>query len=98
MNAPRRPSHLSLLLPMLLFAAAMPASAREVSKQGPNGNGGSCPGVAAAAIDTDAEPIATAKRDPAPAPSRTKAAPMMRSGDSDTARPRWHSFLPGMFR
>lgn len=97
MNAPRRPSQLSFLLPMLLFAAAMPASAREVSKQGPNGNGGSCPGVAAT-VDVGVEPIATAKRDPAPKSNQSKAAPMMRSGDSDNERPRWHSFLPGMFR
>ena len=97
MNAPRRPSHLSFLLPMLLFAVAMPAAGREVSKQGPNGNGGSCPGVAAA-VEVDAEVATAAKRGTAPPPSRTKAAPMMRSGDSDNDRPRWHSFLPGMFR
>lgn len=97
MNAPRRPSRPSLLLPVLLFAVAMPASAREVSKQGPNGNGGSCPGVAAT-VEVDAEVVTTTKRDGAPVPARSKAAPMMRSGDSDNERPRWHSFLPGMFR
>lgn len=100
MKAPRRTSRRSRhLVAFLLFAVATTASAREVSKQGPNGNGGSCPGVAVTA-DVEAVAAATAsKRQSSPARAKAPpAAPMLRSGSDDTSRPRWHSFLPGMFR
>ena len=94
MTVLRRSRTARLLLAASLFALSVGASARDVRMHGPNGEGGSCPDVTE---ETDA---------PAPAPKRTqagtrqkaKSAPMMRSAGDSTTRPRWHSFLPGMFR
>ncbi|MGH8082721.1 MAG: hypothetical protein ACREP7_19245 [Lysobacter sp.] len=84
----------------LLFAfaslAVADASAREVNKLSPND---ACSNTTAARKDTAAR---NDGRGTAPATARdTKAKPSMHS-DSDNANrlqsPRWHNFLPGMFR
>jgi hypothetical protein len=67
---------------------------------GPNGDGGgSC-------SDESSAPLASlvpAKATPAPIPraGKPKAPTALRSGGDDSTgmhAPRWHSFLPGMFR
>lgn len=86
-----------------LLALSTVAAAREVRLQGPNGDGGTCPEAAAAAAaaagaDTGSTP--PARRPAGTHAGKAKATPMVRgNGDAEAAaRPRWHSFLPGMFR
>jgi hypothetical protein len=84
---------------VIAFLLALPAAAappREVRLQGPNGDSGTCPDAAIA--DDDHAPAPQAHKR-ASASERAKATPTLRSGDGgNTARPRWHSILPGMFR
>lgn len=90
------PRSTGVLLIATLLALSAGAAAREVRMQGPNGEGGVCP-EAAAEEDGPAPAPQANKR--AGTREKAKAAPMLRSGDSgSTARPRWHSILPGMFR
>lgn len=89
-----------LLLPcLLLLSAGSMAGAREVRLHGPNGDGG-CPDAA-----TSAPAAAPGKASTTPARHADKIKPVItvRGGgggdDSGTSHaPRWHSFLPGMFR
>lgn len=82
----------------LLCASAM-VSARDVRMHGPNGDGGGCseptsiPSVPIAAPPARATSAATVH-------GKAKTPPLFRGGDDDTSphMPRWHSFLPGMFR
>lgn len=80
----------------MAFVSTVAAGPREVRQAGANGDGGgTCPDVVDATTASDTHPPA-AKRTPA---SKAKSAPMLRGGDDSAARsPRWHSFLPGMFR
>lgn len=95
-----RPRHvLPSTLALALLALSMGAVAREVRHQGPNGDGGDCP-IAAAEAETGTPAPARRAADPR---GKAKASPMVRGsggndGEGATARPRWHSFLPGMFR
>jgi hypothetical protein len=97
-----------LALCLLLLCAGTTVSAREFRMQGPNGGGGQCPEI----VDDSAEianAVAEATQKPAAKPRTTsttqrkpvKTTPTAR-GDSDGGSrlpaPRWHSFLPGMFR
>lgn len=83
---------------VLLLCCASPISmARDVQLHGANGDGGSevCPEQAAAAPTTRRTPITRTGKAKAPA--------SLRGGDSaadasSVRAPRWHSFLPGMFR
>ncbi len=93
MTARRRNALMLLAATALLVSAA--ASAREVRLQGPNGEGGVCP-TAAAEAEADLPP--SQKRPAGNRGGKAKATPMVRSGGDAVARPRWHSFLPGMFR
>lgn len=88
-----------LLFCLLLLGASSAALARDIHLQGANGDGGGdCPaGSADTSVDPDiAHPAAKA----APSPSRkAKSAPSVRGNEPGNMRaPRWHSFLPGMFR
>ena len=86
---------LRLALALLLVSASAPSGARDLRQLGPGGDGGSCP-EAVAGEDAPDVVRSTDKRSPAPA--RPKSA-VTRGGDSGSVRaPRWHSFLPGMFR
>lgn len=91
------PRSTGVLVVSLLLAVSAGAAAREVRMQGPNGNGGTCP---EATIDEDVHAPTVHRR--ATTREKAKATPMLRSasgGDGgNTARPRWHSILPGMFR
>ncbi len=96
MTARRRNALVILAATALLVSTA--ASAREVRLQGPNGESGLCP-TAAAEAETDLPQ--SQKRAAGNRGGRPKAAPMVRNagdGSDAVARPRWHSFLPGMFR
>lgn len=81
---------------LLLFASSMVA-ARDVRMHGANGDGGDCPAAAAAPNAT----AGTAKHAmPVVNRGKTRAPTFFRGGDEEigTHTPRWHSFLPGMFR
>ena len=86
-------TRLALLL-LLLSLSAM-VHARDVRMHGANGDGGAC--------DTPVPvvPTPSAKRSPLPpAHAKAKAPTLFRGSDEDAGphAPRWHSFLPGMFR
>ena len=93
-------SPIPALLSIVLLGACGQALAVEASQMAADG-GGSCPDSAAAGNDrmddAEADPNAPAtpvKRTPK---AKAAAAPRDSSGTRSTA-PRWHSFLPGMFR
>jgi hypothetical protein len=107
MNASR---HVPALLALCLLssAAAVSAGNREPRMHGPGGDGGECtqadtgttPDAAPAATTTTAKPGATPAVKP-PAATHIKPAITVRGGSDDGSSvhaPRWHSFLPGMFR
>lgn len=88
---------LRFALLLLLCSASLPLLAREVRQAGANGDGG-CP-------------AATAEKNAGPGDSRgeragnakpaveERAAPASGGNTENSVRgPRWHSFLPGMFR
>lgn len=88
----------TLLCLLLLGASSMAMAARGPSMHGPNDDGGGCPD----ATPTTAAATAAVKS-VAPVASHLKAKPVigLRGGGSDVGTshaPRWHSFLPGMFR
>jgi hypothetical protein len=86
-----------LLLCLLLLSAGSMAGAREVRLHGPNGDGG-CPDGATPAA---AAPAKAATPTAAHATSKIKPVITVRGGGDDSTTshaPRWHSFLPGMFR
>ena len=83
---------------LLLVCACASIDAREMRLGGANGDGGGCPDLTAAAT-----PDATAEKPRATTqPVRAKPAkPATTRASADGGRvsaPRWHSFLPGMFR
>ncbi len=90
---------LRLMTCLLLFCASLPVSARDVKMSGANGDGGTCPDLVAANAH---EPPAVAAGKPANAAARARSAKPAAgrgAGDDNVIRaPRWHSFLPGMFR
>jgi hypothetical protein len=99
MSAPRNTQGSRyLLLCLLLLSASSMAGAREVRLHGPNGDGG-CPDTAtpatAAAAPTKVATPTTTHAD------KIKPVITVRGGGDDNGvshAPRWHSFLPGMFR
>lgn len=87
-----------LLLCLLLFCAALPVAARDVKFSGANGDGGTCPEQAAAAHDDDGAANGGKRAAASPA-ARDKPQAASRGENQNAVRPpRWHSFLPGMFR
>jgi hypothetical protein len=90
---------LRLALCLLLFCACLPAMARDVKMSGANGDGGACPDHVAAGIE-DAQAVRGGKRTATSgAASRDKPAATRGTDAENVVRPpRWHSFLPGMFR
>ena len=84
-----------MLVLALLLCVALPVAARDVRMLSPNG-GGDCPAMQDDDTEADDDKVA-GKR----AGAATKAkAPARRGADGEAAvrPPRWHSFLPGMFR
>jgi hypothetical protein len=85
-----------LLVCLLLMSACLPVLAREVRLHGANGDGGSCPDAVAA--EAVVQPQTKGKRAVVGMPGKAKPA-TFRGDDGNTVRaPRWHSFVPGMFR
>jgi hypothetical protein len=84
------------LLCVLLLSLSAFADARDVRMHGPNGDGGSeaCPVPAAS------PPALTRQTSTTTSHGKAKTPPLFRGGDDDAGphAPRWHSFLPGMFR
>lgn len=100
MTAPRKLQGLRILpLCLLLASAGALAETRDVRMHGPNGDGGECSeddaGTAAASA-SPAPKTAAGNAKPAGA-AKIKPVVTVRGGD-DGHPPRWHSFLPGMFR
>lgn len=86
---------LRIALLLLLCSASLPLVAREVRQAGPNGNG-SCPTETESQAD---ETVADGRehRGTSAAPAERPAKPGG-TGEAAVRNPRWHSFLPGMFR
>ena len=86
---------------LLLVCVSATVAARDIRLQSPSGDGGRCPEVAAAAAESNGTTGKTHTATPAPAPRAKTSKPVSARGESDAPRisaPRWHSFLPGMFR
>lgn len=79
---------------LLLLSLSAFADARDVRMHGANGDGGAESSVAQPAPVAPAKPPATTSH------GKVKTPPLFRGGDDDAGphAPRWHSFLPGMFR
>ena len=76
-----------------LLSLAFPVAAQDARVSGTGGDGSTCSANYATSAAPDADPVRTGKR-----PDSEKPA-IPRGADADAARPpRWHSFLPGMFR
>ena len=98
-----------LLLVALLLCASTSLSARDFRMEGPGSSGGQCPEMEEEAPEI-ANAVAEATRKPAakqratsttPQRKPVKTTPTTRGQVDASARmptPRWHSFLPGMFR
>jgi hypothetical protein len=89
-----------LLLCLLLGTIGSTAAfARDVRMHGPNGDGGACPDTTATATPAPAKP-ATAAATAIHAPDKAKPVIGVHGGgdEGSSHTPRWHSFLPGMFR
>ena len=86
---------------LLLLCACSGAYARDIRMHGPNGDGGgSCSDEASAPL-ASLVPAAKAAPVALPRAGKPKAPTALRSGGDDSTgmhAPRWHSFLPGMFR
>lgn len=101
--------HTPALLALCLLFAATAATAGNVQPRmhGPGGDGGECTAADAGSAPDAAAPAtkpatATTAKPAATTPARIKPVVTVRGGGSDDATsahaPRWHSFLPGMFR
>lgn len=108
MTAPRKPTRYRFLpLCLLLLSACALAETRDVRLHGPNGDGGSeCTEAEASDSTTPTAPTAaTPAAKPITAPAKPAGATRIKpvttvrgSDDGSVHAPRWHSFLPGMFR
>jgi hypothetical protein len=94
-----------LLLCLLLMCASFQLAAREIRMASANGDGGGTCQDEALGRDGDASAAAVPAAKPArhvvkPVKARAPVAGRGGGGDNlgDIRPPRWHSFLPGMFR
>ncbi len=97
MPVPSRIEGFRLVFCVLLLSASSAAMARDVRLHGADGNGGDCPEAAASEAAT---PHMIDKRPPAATRGKAKVPTTFRgsSDDNGSRTPRWHRFLPGMFR
>lgn len=84
------------------LSISLPAAARTAAMMGANGEADECPDVAGA-DDQAADPQrstkpAAAKRSAAPAPTKARPSDRDPNATAPVRGPRWHRFLPGMFR
>lgn len=94
-----RRSRLFLFTTLSLSLASLPVAARTSPLMSANGNAAECPDIVAATDDAQGGPAIkpAAKRGAVPAANKTP--PATRGNDTPPVRaPRWHRFLPGMFR
>ncbi len=93
-----------LALCLLMLCASFPMMARDVRMAAANGDSGGCQDAVAEHVDAaSTEPASAAKpvvRTVKPVKARPPVAGRGGGGDNigDIRPPRWHSFLPGMFR
>lgn len=79
---------------LLIAFASAGAIAREVKLSSPDS--GACPEEVASPKPSKQKVVPTRE---ASSPRETRARPSLHSdSDVSTGKPRWHSFLPGMFR
>lgn len=84
---------------LLLICASAGVSARDVSMESPNGETGSCPEIeAAASPKTEALPTTAVRKPVGKAHATTQGGGGEAPVSVRSPGPRWHSFLPGMFR
>jgi len=87
---------LRLSLCFLLLCASTTVLARDIRMQSANGEEGTCPAAEEAEVQNNARVVTPRAAAPA---TRVKKPASVRGGDNTrTHGPRWHSFLPGMFR
>lgn len=86
---------------LALMALSLPAMARTSPLAGPNGEQGECTEAAGSGDVADAVDARPAAKRATPRPT-TKARPAVpfrgEGGGAGRGAPRWHRFLPGMFR
>jgi hypothetical protein len=83
---------------LLLLCTCLPVAAREVRLSSANGDGGSCPDHIAAVAE-EAHAVRGSKRTlPATTPDPKAGKARSTEAENSIRPPRWHSFLPGMFR
>jgi hypothetical protein len=86
-----------LLLCLMLCCVGLPVAARDVPQM--PASGGSC--AVSQEESTDGESVrGTADKRAGQTPAASRTSTTRRGGDGEAAArpPRWHSFLPGMFR
>jgi hypothetical protein len=109
LDAVMRRTRLTLLaLPALLLiglSISLPAAARTSAMMNGGDESSECPDVAAGAAGSDEDaaahtpkPAAAAKRGAVPARAKPRSTPRGGNPDAPARGPRWHRFLPGMFR
>jgi hypothetical protein len=82
---------------LVLICLCTTASAREM--RGAASDDGSCPEIAAAVAEAEASAPANKPRAATPAARSKSTKSTSARGDTQRVQaPRWHSFLPGMFR
>ena len=91
-----------ILLSLALLCASGLGMAAEARQLSPDGDG-NCPETASASNEAADEVDPDAAAAPARRTQKAKPAPAARAGGGGAAgqrntAPRWHSFLPGMFR
>ncbi|WP_187775708.1 hypothetical protein [Luteimonas suaedae] len=89
---------LRFALLLLLCSASLPLLAREVRQAGANGDGG-CPTSTVPEEDAGTS-VPRGERPGTTAPAAKERATGAAGGSTENSvrPPRWHSFLPGMFR
>ena len=87
-----------IALCLILICLCTAASAREM-RQGAGSDDGSCPEIAAAVAEAEANAPVSKPRGATPAVRNKSGKSSGARGDTQRVQaPRWHSFLPGMFR
>ena len=82
------------ILPVaFMLCLALPAEARDARMAAPGADGTACTTDYAGSAAPEVDPARPARRPESEKPT------MSRGSDAEASRPpRWHSFLPGMFR
>lgn len=88
----------ALIALFVLALASLPVAARTAQFSSANGDSAECPDIGLSGDQADqAVKPAAAKRAVTPATSKN-APPVRGNGTAPVRAPRWHRFVPGMFR